>query len=54
MSTSLAKRAAKLEISLDVRRHTGVIDIVVDSTDLKVFSEGEWKMRKHGKPTCHS
>ena len=26
-----------------------MIDIVVDSTGLKVFGEGEWKMRKHGK-----
>jgi hypothetical protein len=47
--TSLAKRAAKLGISLDVRRHNGSIDVVVDSTGLKVFGEGEWKMRKHGK-----
>lgn len=47
--TSLAKRAAKLGISLDVRRYNGPIDIVVDSTGLKVFGEGEWKMRKHGK-----
>jgi hypothetical protein len=47
--TSLAKRAARLSISLDVRRHTGAIDVVVDSTGLKVFGEGEWKMRKHGK-----
>jgi hypothetical protein len=47
--TSLAKRAAKLGISLDVRRHAGPIDVVVDSTGLKVFGEGEWKMRKHGK-----
>jgi hypothetical protein len=47
--TSLAKRAAKLGISLDVRKHTGAIDVVVDSTGLKVFGEGEWKMRKHGK-----
>lgn len=47
--TSLAKRAAKLGISLDVRRHKGPIDVVVDSTGLKVFGEGEWKMRKHGK-----
>jgi hypothetical protein len=47
--TSLAKRAAKLGVSLDVRRHTGSIDVVVDSTGLKVFGEGEWKMRKHGK-----
>ena len=47
--TSLAKRAAKLSISLDVARRTGSIDVVVDSTGLKVFGEGEWKMRKHGK-----
>lgn len=47
--TSLAKRASKLGISLDVRRHAGPIDVVVDSTGLKVFGEGEWKMRKHGK-----
>lgn len=47
--TSLAKRAAKLGISLDVRRHSGAIDVVVDSTGLKVFGEGEWKTRRHGK-----
>jgi len=47
--SSLAKRAAKLGIALDVARRGGSIDIVVDSTGLKVFGEGEWKMRKHGK-----
>jgi len=47
--TSLAKRAAKMGVSLDVRKHSGPIDVVVDSTGLKVFGEGEWKMRKHGK-----
>ena len=47
--TSLAKRAVKLGVVLDVRKHTGPIDVVVDSTGLKVFGEGEWKMRKHGK-----
>jgi hypothetical protein len=47
--TSLAKRAAKLGVSLNVRKHAGPIDVVVDSTGLKVFGEGEWKMRKHGK-----
>jgi hypothetical protein len=39
--TSLAKRAAKLGVVLDVRKHTGAIDVVVDSTGLKVFGEGE-------------
>jgi hypothetical protein len=47
--TSLAKRAAALPISLDIARHTGPIDVVVDSTGLKVFGEGEWKVRAHGK-----
>ena len=46
--TSLAKRAAKMEVSLGVSGRTGAIDVVVDSTGLKVFGEGEWKTRKHG------
>lgn len=46
--TSLAKRAASLKITLDVATRKGAIDIVVDSTGLKVFGEGEWKTRKHG------
>jgi hypothetical protein len=36
-------------VSLDITKHSGRIDVVVDSTGLKVFGEGEWKMRKHGK-----
>jgi hypothetical protein len=49
--TSLAKRAAKLGVSLDVAVGKGPIDVVVDSTGLKVFGEGEWKTRKHGQST---
>lgn len=47
--SSLAKRAATLRISLSVSARRGPIDVVLDSTGLKVFGEGEWKMRKHGK-----
>lgn len=47
--TSLAKRAAKLDVALAVAGRRGPIDIVVDSTGLKVFGEGEWKTRTHGK-----
>jgi len=47
--TSLAKRAAKLELALRVFSKRGPIEIVVDSTGMKVFGEGEWKMRTHGK-----
>ena len=32
--TSLAKRAAKMGVSPDVRKHVGPIDVVVDSTGL--------------------
>jgi hypothetical protein len=46
--SSLAKRAATLSVDLSVARRGGAIDIVVDSTGLKVFGEGEWKTRKYG------
>ena len=46
--TSLAKRAAKLGIDIDVTQYKGKIDVVVDSTGLKVYGEGEWKVKKHG------
>ena len=46
--TSLVKRAAKLNVSIDVDTAKGPIDVVVDSTGLKVFGEGEWKVRQHG------
>jgi hypothetical protein len=47
--TLLAKRAGKLKVALNVAPRNGSIDVVVDSTGLKVFGEGEWKMRTHGK-----
>ena len=47
--TSLQKRAASLGFDIDVTKYHGKINVVVDSTGLKVFGEGEWKMRTHGK-----
>jgi IS5 family transposase len=46
--TSLCKRAKKLDINISIRKAKGKIDIIVDSTGLKVFGEGEWKVKKHG------
>lgn len=46
--TSLAKRAAKLNFNLKLSDRKGPIDVVVDSTGLKVYGEGEWKTRQHG------
>lgn len=46
--TSAAKRAAKLNVNLAVLPRRGRVDVVLDSTGLKVFGEGEWKVRQHG------
>jgi len=40
--TTLSRRAQDLEVVLPA------LHLVVDSTGLKVFGEGEWKVRKHG------
>jgi hypothetical protein len=44
----LCKRSAGLEISLPRRQAEGPKHIVVDSTGLKIYGEGEWKVRQHG------
>jgi hypothetical protein len=46
--TSAAKRASKLGIRLPALPRRGRVDVVLDSTGLKVFGEGEWKVRQHG------
>src|SRR5215469_15708408 len=46
--TSLAKRAKNLSVSLNARKSKGKVFLVVDSTGLKVYGEGEWKVRKYG------
>jgi IS5 family transposase len=45
----LSRRAADLEIQISRLPKSGKLDLVVDSTGLKVYGEGEWKMRTHGK-----
>jgi len=47
--TALCKRAKKLDIDLSIRKKRGKISVIVDSTGLKVYGEGEWKTRTHGK-----
>ena len=44
----LSRRAKTLKISLKKFKKGEHLDIVVDSTGLKVYGEGEWKVRKHG------
>lgn len=45
--TSICRRQAALKPSLSLPK-SGKIDLVLDSTGLKVYGEGEWKVRKHG------
>ena len=47
--TSLQKRAAKMNISIEVGPNSrGPIDVIVDASGVKVYGEGEWKVRAHG------
>lgn len=47
--SSLSRRAGGLPIVLPRQEKSGSLDLVIDSTGLKVYGEGEWKMRTHGK-----
>ena len=50
--TTLCRRSANLNVPL--RRYStlsksGAIDLLIDSTGVKIMGEGEWKIRMHGK-----
>ena len=48
--TTLSRRASKLPVHYKLSRKRVIVsDIVVDSTGLKIYGEGEWKVRVHGK-----
>lgn len=46
--TTLCIRSADLKVALSPSQVQGAKHIVVDSTGLKVYGEGEWKVRQHG------
>jgi hypothetical protein len=45
--STLSRRAASLEVKLP-RLSQGPLHLAVDSTGVKVYGEGEWKVRLHG------
>jgi hypothetical protein len=45
--STLSKRSKSLKVRLP-RKTSGAIHLVLDSTGLKIYGEGEWKVRKHG------
>jgi hypothetical protein len=46
--TTLCRRGQTLTVGLPTSARRGPVRIIVDSTGLKVYGEGEWKVRKHG------
>ena len=47
--STLSRREARLEVDLGAQVNTDKRQmLIVDSTGLKVFGEGEWKVRQHG------
>ncbi len=46
--STVSRRKGKLEIVLPVIPKQGQVHLVVDSTGVKVYGEGEWKTRQHG------
>src|SRR5215471_16845104 len=46
--STLSRRRRGLEITLPVKNLSNSLHLVVDSTGVKVYGEGEWKVRQHG------
>lgn len=46
--STLSRRLGKVAVEMPVAPSEGAIHLVVDSTGVKVYGEGEWKVRQHG------
>jgi hypothetical protein len=46
--STLSRRRKHLKIELPIKETTKARHLVVDSTGIKVYGEGEWKVRQHG------
>jgi hypothetical protein len=47
--STLSRRGKTLKIKLKTKLHLGRIDLMIDSTGLSVFGEGQWAAAEHGK-----
>ena len=47
--TTLSRRLRELDVPLEASARKGQIDLVLDSTGLTIFGEGQWAQAKHGK-----
>lgn len=46
--TTLSRRLSSLKVKLPLRNLGGKLHLCIDSTGVKVYGEGEWKVRTHG------
>ena len=46
--TTISRRLKRLDVELPVKPTSGQRHVVIDSTGIKVYGEGEWKTRQHG------
>jgi len=47
--TSVSRRAKSVNVSFKTPTRGEIAHLVIDSSGLKVFGGGEWKVKKHGK-----
>lgn len=47
--STLSRRAAALDVEIPKIDWSRPVNVLIDGSGLKVFGEGEWKMRVHGK-----
>ncbi len=46
--TCINRRAKEVEISFKTKTRSAIQYLAIDATGLKVYGEGEWKVKKHG------
>ncbi|MDN3617163.1 IS5-like element ISVba2 family transposase [Vibrio gallaecicus] len=46
--TCISRRAKQVEVSLKTKTRGTIQHLAIDATGLKVYGEGEWKVKKHG------
>jgi DDE family transposase len=46
--STLSRRSASLDVALPRQAQDTALHLVVDSTGIRVYGEGEWKVRQHG------
>ena len=47
--TTMSRRACHVKVNIPKKARSEPIHLVIDSTGLKIYGEGEWKIRKHSK-----